>query len=58
MRSGVGFSSCGIGAVSAQFLDIGCLESWDPGPIQEADFYSLDHAAPGIGVGSGKSWAW
>lgn len=52
------FSSCGIGAVSDQFLVIGCLESWDPGPIQEADFYPLDHAAPGIGVGSGKSWAW
>lgn len=51
-------SSCGIGVVSAQFLDIGCLESWDPGPTQEAEFYLLDHAAPGLGVVSGKSWAW
>lgn len=30
MRSGVEFSSCGIGIISAQFGDIGCWESWDP----------------------------
>lgn len=54
MRSGVEFSTCGIGIFSAQVSDFEYLESWDPQLVQERELYFLGHETLELEVESGR----